>query len=272
MAWVAGDTFLVAHDAKRPEEVDWPRLSLVRLPDRDGGPRWTPLALSWPEDAGPSHDLESIARIPHTDLYLVLESGDDGSAHQRIYVCELAGGDARILEVVPWPVDIYNVEAAEVARIDTQLVFMFAERAHAMDETDLSWATITLGPLKFGSFESTPLPAIDPAGPHARPITALTIDSAGRLYGASALDPDNDTGPYRSVVWQIGRLERRHDGGIRVAISREPARLATLDGLKVESVAIREVRRGEPELFIGTDDEYYGGALRPLPTVGRPAR
>lgn len=272
MAWVAGDTFLVAHDAKRPDELDRPRLSLVSLPDRDGGPRWTPLSVSWPDDAGPSHDLESIARIPHTDRYLLLESGDDGSAHQRIYISELAGGAAKILDVVAWPVAIYNVEAAEIARIDTQLVFTFAERAHGMDETGLSWATITLDPLKFGSFQSRPLPAIDPAGPHARPITALTIDSAGRLYGASAVDPDNDTGPYRSVVRQIGRLERRHDGGIHVAISPEPARLATLDGLKVESLAIREIRRGEPELFIGTDDEYYGGALRALPTADRPTR
>ena len=40
-------------------------------------------------------------------------------------------------------------------------------------------------------------------------------------------------------------------------------KLATLDGLKVESLAIRE-SKGAVELFAGTDDENYGSALRPI--------
>jgi hypothetical protein len=42
-------------------------------------------------------------------------------------------------------------------------------------------------------------------------------------------------------------------------------RLATLDGLKVESIAVRESSEDGRQLYIGTDDEHYGGILRQLP-------
>jgi hypothetical protein len=30
-------------------------------------------------------------------------------------------------------------------------------------------------------------------------------------------------------------------------------------------VAIREIKEGSIEIFAGTDDEFYGGAVRPIP-------
>jgi hypothetical protein len=45
----------------------------------------------------------------------------------------------------------------------------------------------------------------------------------------------------------------------------ENKRLATLDGLKVESIAVREPQAGVRQLYVGTDDEHYGGILRLLP-------
>lgn len=44
----------------------------------------------------------------------------------------------------------------------------------------------------------------------------------------------------------------------------EPVRLATLDGLKVESLAIRQSDEQDRQLFIGTDDENHGGVIRLL--------
>ena len=89
LAWIAADSFLVVHDAKVPEELDWPRLSIVRLPDSAGGPIWHALEPAWPPNADPSHDLESIARIPGSNTFILLESGDDGTAYRRMFIGEL---------------------------------------------------------------------------------------------------------------------------------------------------------------------------------------
>jgi len=43
-----------------------------------------------------------------------------------------------------------------------------------------------------------------------------------------------------------------------------PKKIAEIDAAKVEAVTTRESPRGEVEVFIGTDDENYGGFLRPL--------
>lgn len=267
MVWVAGDTFLVVHDAKRPEELGRTRLSRARLPDADGGATWSALEVTWPVAAGPSHDLESIARVPGTNTYVLAESGDDEAGFHRLYVAEYSGAledSVLIRDVVPWPVAVYNVEAIEIARLDTQLVFLFAERAQGRDQTEIAWAPFTLDPFEFGSFSRVAFSSIEPTGPGSRPVAALTIDSAGRLYVASTLDPDDDGGPFRSRVWDAGTLMRGDDGRVRVE-RRHPAQsLGTIDGFKVESLSVRERRPGLVELFIGTDDEHYGGTIRPL--------
>jgi hypothetical protein len=79
------------------------------------------------------------------------------------------------------------------------------------------------------------------------------------------MDPNVDSGPFSSVIWKAGRLHSDRNNRIRLGFSARPRRLATLDGLKVEGVAIREIKEGSIEIFAGTDDEFYGGAVRPIP-------
>jgi hypothetical protein len=86
------------------------------------------------------------------------------------------------------------------------------------------------------------------------------VDSDGELYSASAVD-NGDAGPFRSKVWRIGRLKTKH-GDPDVKLLSQPELLATLDGLKAESLAIRETGDHQKELFVGTDDEFYGGVMR----------
>jgi hypothetical protein len=94
------------------------------------------------------------------------------------------------------------------------------------------------------------------------------VDSKGHIYAASTLDPegtsaDPDNGPFRSIVYRIGRV-----GADGLKLQAKPKVLAVLDGLKVEGLTIREQEDGEREIFIGTDDENYGGILRLLPAPG----
>jgi hypothetical protein len=43
--------------------------------------------------------------------------------------------------------------------------------------------------------------------------------------------------------------------------------LANLDGLKVESIVVREPIEGGKQIYVGTDDEHYGGIIRLLPNL-----
>lgn len=95
----------------------------------------------------------------------------------------------------------------------------------------------------------------------------MEIDSREAIYAAATQEPegsspDPDNGPFRSVVYQIGAMQA--DG---ISLAQEPAIVAVLDGLKVESLAIDE-SGDAPALYIGTDDENYGGILRVLAVPG----
>lgn len=265
LAWLRGDTFLVVHDAKIPDESARPRAGLMHLPRIPGSVGLSLLDVSWPAGEGMSHDLESIARIPGTETFLLVESGDDGAERQRIHVAEVSGDEIQITKALSWPVPVTNVEGSAVARVGSELVFLYAERAHGSNVTYIAWAPLTLNPLAFGSSDSVMFRSPDPIGPGARPVSALEVDSQGRLYVASALDLERDEGPFRSVIWEAGRVDADEMGIPRVVLFPTPRRLATLDGLKVEGIAVRERPSGEVELFVGTDDENYGGVIRRLP-------
>ena len=268
LAWIGGDLFLAVHDAKNPEEDDRPRVSLVELPKSPTGLTRQTMELTWPEPQGLSSDLESVARIPGTTLMLLVESGGakrDGKPFQRIFLVEHRDRQLEIVDVTDWPVPVKNIEGTAVARVGEQLIFLFAERAEGQRSTPLRWATLTLGPLAFGSFHEVTFTSPGPTGPYARPVSAIEVDQTGRIYVASAFDPGNN-GPFRSVIWRIGRMEADGSRGPQVMLDDRPQRLATLDGIKVEGLALREESASNPDIFIGTDDENYGGILRPLPS------
>ncbi len=273
LAWVEGDLFLAVHDAKpsarKPES---PRVSLVRLPrSKREGMSWEPLMLAVPGAGDPINDLESVSRLPGGQGFLLAESGQGGRKARRLFLATVRNGSLELKASVPWPVPVTNVEATEVVQVGGQLLFLYAERADGRDETLLRWAPLSLNPLQFGAFREVVYRGVDPVGDGARPIAALAADAQGNLYSASTYDSGNDDGPFRSVVWRIGRIGRGADGQPQVDLSA-PTRLATLDGLKVESLAVRESRQHGTQLFIGTDDENYGGILRPLPVPLTPAR
>jgi hypothetical protein len=113
-----------------------------------------------------------------------------------------------------------------------------------------------------GEFQRIFLAEVD--GDRVRVIDDVEVDEAGVIYVVAAFDPegtveDPDDGPFRGAAFEIGRVV-----GGTVELHPEPTLLATVDGFKLESIASRDVDGGI-ELFVGTDDENYGGTLRPLP-------
>jgi hypothetical protein len=276
LAWLGGDRFLAVHDAKTPKEDDLPRVSILTLPVSLDGVGRVDATPAFPD--APSSDLEAVAAIPGTDTLLLAESGDDAGSFDRIFLAEVRGDAVQILDVVRWRdfTDYYNVEALAVAaRNGGSSILLWAERNSGKDRTRLRWASLGIDPFRVegpvGSVSFVlPASARDKAGRPLfnRAIVALDVDRDGWIYAASTLDPegtsaDPDNGPFRSIVYRIGRI-----GGGGPELQAKPEVLAVLDGLKVESLAVRETD-GDRQVFVGTDDENHGGILRPLPAPRR---
>ena len=268
LAWIEGDTFLAVHDAKNPEESQRPRVSTVSLPNSLAGITWNPFELEWPPPLGLSSDLESIARIPGEQLFLLVESGEgtlDNLQFRRIFLVERRGQQWVLVSFATLPESVVNIEGTAVARLGERLAFVFAERAEGQTTTPLMWAELQLQPLALRLFKHATFLPPDFTGPNWRPVSAIEIDQLGHVYLASAFDPGDDNGPFRSVIWRAGQIKLDAHGHIALVLHAQPRQLAILDGLKVESLAIREQAQGKLELFAGTDDENYGGVLRLIP-------
>jgi hypothetical protein len=266
LAWIDGDHCLAVHDSKNPDEKERPRVSFVWLPKSPDGIFWQPVDIDWPSPLGLSNDLESIARIPLTQQFLLIESGEKSFAGQqckRIFLTELHNQSLKIVSVSSLPA-VKNIEGATVARLGKRLFFIFAERADHRPYTEIQWAELQLAPMRLGSLQRARFTPAGFTGRSWRPVSAIESDSQGRLFVATAFDTDDDNGPFRSIIWRIGQIRIEKDGRSKVIVKPAPDRLAILDGLKVESLAIRETTE-KLELFAGTDDENYGATIRPIP-------
>jgi len=254
LAWVEADIFLGVHDAKnkgKNSDPSQPRLSLLRLPTQEKPLLWQVLRVDWPNPEGLSNDLESITHIPETNLFLLAESGDK-KPFQRLFLLAYNQQKVKIVEQINWPIAVENVEAIAVSRQGDRYLFIYAERADSQESTKIRWTDISFNPLKFGEFQSVTFRSPFGSGKNIRPISDLA-------YIASAYDPDN-AGVFRSAVYRIGQVTADNS----LILAPNPQKIAEIDGSKVEAVTTRESPRGKIEVFIGTDDENYGGFLRPL--------
>lgn len=270
LAWVEGDRFLAVHDAKRPGQ---PRVSVVQIPPTPGAPLGRPLTLSGPTVL-PS-DLESIARIPAAPgaeqappAFFLVESGSGGEGFRRVFRGEYRTGDTlQLTHAANLPRDVENIEGTVAYRVGDRLFLLFAERGERQLTAQIRCAEINPkgSPTELRSLSGTtrliPIPGV--AGPAARQISDVAVDSRGWVYIASAIDP-GDAGPFRSQVWRVGWINTSRAGQPDFVVSPDPQQVAQIDGFKVEALTARELPDGRRQLFIGTDDELYGGALRLL--------
>lgn len=162
-----------------------------------------------------------------------------------------------------WPEPVFNVEGIAVGQVEDDYVLLYAERAQGDSTTAIQSAPLTLDPFSIG--EPTSVEFTSPAvlTEDDRPVSAMEIGPGGVIHVASAFDTGDDDGPFSSSVWAIGLLVAG-ESGPKVELMPEPSIVAFVDGFKIEGLANITDAAGEGVLFIGTDDEDYGGVLRPL--------
>jgi hypothetical protein len=271
LAWLGADRFLAVHDAKNPDELGRVRVSLLKTPVSLEGIIWAPLRVKFPD--APSSDLESASRVPDSNFILLAESNDDAGEYRRVFLAQFDDESITVKGTLHWTsfTDAFNVEATAVASNDEGYLFIWAERNSGSQQTTIQWSNLTLDPFEIstpvGSVPFTlPADLVDRDGNplYSRAIVGMDIDSSDRVLVVTAYDPEGsvehpDNGPFRSAIMRIGKVI---DGGVVLDNSTEL--LATVDGFKIESVSVAESEHGT-WLFVGTDDENYGGTLRRLP-------
>ena len=265
LVWLKDDLFLGVHDTKSLKENE-PRVSLISLPQSSEGITWRSLNIDWKSVGGIAMDLESITRIPETNFFIFAESGNYKKHRGRLFLMEFKDSSLKPVAVTNWPENIINIEAIAAAKINNKLYFFYAERGADQPSTNICWTTLSLDPFRIGDCYPTQFSTPDPT-PHIRQISDLAIDTSGNIYIASAFDPNQDNGPFKSSVWKIGNVESDQAQLLKINLLNQPINIAKVDGLKIESLAIRPIKNQEQEIFIGTDDENYGGVIRLLPTV-----
>ena len=260
------EVFLVAHDLRdNDEERSQPRLSRVSTPLDTDGIVVEPLDVSFPDIP---NDLESVARFPGRNSALLAESnagGDD--PNPSIYLAEWdADLNLTIAAQMPWPATpepLVNVEATAVASAGGRDWFLYAERAEGKDRTRIHMTDVKIdedGTVAFGdTWQSVTFVAPAPKG--ARQASAMDVAGDGTIYVAAALDPGN-LGPFDSAIYAAAQV-LPGKSGVDLVPTSPPKSLGRSNGLKVEALALVD---GKGPLFIGDDDEDYGGLLRQLNT------
>jgi hypothetical protein len=256
LACLPDGSFLAVVDTKNNDPADAPRVIRVSLLGQET--TWEPVPVVWPAPDGTSNDLESVAAVPGTDSFLITESGFRGGRYGRIFQITL---DGEILRTGHLPADVANIEGTAVAQTSGGLVFLFGERGSGVIRSaglDLSGPDVLLSLFA----DSVRFEVVDPPGEgdKHRNVSTLEIDASGRVFAASAFDPDTPQGPFRSVVWEIGRM------GDRLTLEG-PRRIVDVPDAKVEALAFCRGADGREQLFLGSDDEAFGGSLRPVPDV-----
>lgn len=271
LAWVDGDNFIAVHDAKTDAaEMLKPRIAQLDLPKDLSGIAHTDRNLTF--NGATPNDLESIAKIPGSNEYLLVESGDSmhDPAVQRIFKAKLKNGQLKIVSQTQWPVKITNVEATAVAKLGNTFVFVFAERADNKPSTELSWIALNPDTMKFAKHVDRITFKSPDTDRFNRVMVGLDIDQQGTIYSVSAFDaesaglPNPDNGPYASGVYEIGKIKLENKKPT-VELYPQPTEQALVNGFKIESIAVRNENDSDRrQIFIGTDDENYGGTLRQL--------
>lgn len=254
LACLPDGSFLAVVDTKSNAPAEASRVIRILLSDNQ--PSWESIPVDWPAPDGTSNDLEAVAAVPGTDSFLVVESSFREGRYGRIVQIS---ADGEVLKSGHLPADVENIEGVAVARAGGGLVFFFGERGSGT----IRWADLDLsGPeIRLDEKSSVRFQVADPPGNGHREISTLEIDAAGHLYTASTVDP-GDQGPFQSVVWEIGQV-----GDGEVTLLPTPRRIADVPDSKVEALVFCPGANGEMQLFLGTDDEDFGGSIRPVPDL-----
>ena len=275
MAPVAADTYLVVHDAKghRPNR---PRIGLVKINREKEKLAYTKLSFANPPTPVTS-DLEAICRLPGKDEFLITESNYWKGDYGRVFHIKLNGDNVSILKSIQLPDIADDFEGMACApKANDDVLVILGQRGGKNNSTDINARN---GALRFAIYNpmSLAFKMTDKIVPiHApnvwqdknlREITGLSIGADNTLWASAAIDLDNDLGPFRSLVYNLGTI---YPNAVTPVIETRTHNIWIMDGIKIEAVTAG--LDGKSPSY-GSEDEKLGGIWRELPkqpTLVRP--
>lgn len=246
------------------------RIGVIELSSA-GAPRFTSLAIeNWPNHQA-ANDLESACALPgRPNEFLIAESGTWQGEFGRLFHIKLEQNYATVLKAFDLPVQndtnpsqvgdqFEGLACASLSPNRFQLIL--AERGDEQHAGSLQTGVLDLaaGDLLWAEQR---IPVLSPltTGSNRRDIADLYLE--GQQLWAVAVHDQGDQGPFQSVVYPVARFDANNPQPIM--INTKPEAIAHIDGFKVEALAAPSPLTPNSRFMLGTDDENFGGALRPL--------
>ena len=268
---------LAAHDNKSKGQGEKaPRVGLVRVTDACGARvvSYQPVRWETPGTEVPD-DLEAVCAVPgEAGHFMAMTS--KGRVFRFMLADDREGVQITLLHDVPDQLDTPHapagkageLEGMHLARVGDQRVAVWATRGLGDERARLYGSTYKYED-KGKSFQLEQAvelgnPIYAPLDVHDRStlrhVSDLRVDADGVVWASAASDPDND-GPFKSMVYAVGWLRADRERGLTLKPAPWMPQLS-FDANKVEAV---EFDPGTGLLFLGTDDEDYGGSIQALP-------
>jgi hypothetical protein len=291
-AALGGGRYLVVYDTKSGRPAA--HLGGLVMTDEAGFAEWDLTVEDWRDAEGPANDLEAACPLDgRADEVLVTESGYHQGRFGRLFHLRLGWEDRRA-EVVAvfrlpteWvlPASGQRLERTEIeglacARSEAgQYRLVLGDRGGMARSASLrfGWFDPDAGTLRWDAevhelgdlaVRQAVCCAAWPAGGDPRDLGDLYLAPDGTLWTVATVDP-GDAGPFRSLVYRLGRFEANDVEPWMGPVDGRPSWV--LDGLKVEALAAPPENRPGWVLLAGSDDEAYPGVWRPLAVVGADA-
>jgi len=263
MAAIDDGVLLVVHDTKGDREG--PRVGVIQFAD-SASPVYHPVSIDWSGYDWPSSDLESASQVPgEQGLFLLAESGYWKGRYGRVFRMRLENDGGTWSGMVEGhymlPEETDNIEGMAAVRAEEETLLILAERGGSDKNPQCLLRLFRIGG---GTDELIVMDEQEFAAPgwtdkaRNRDCSDIMVDDMGKLWISSTDDP-GDNGPFRSIIYEAGAVNL--DGPL-VTLLPVPEERWRLDGLKVEAIGPPMV--GNSGITVGTDDEVYGGILRPL--------
>ena len=279
MTQIDSTTFVGIYDIK--SFADGPRVVVMKTIE-DQPLEIIPILIEdWNDPEGKPSDLESICRIgDEGNQFLMAEAGTWQGGYGRIFHLTIDTSDfsGKVLGIAKLPFKYDNdfdavgdqYEGMACIPLNEQsVILLLAERGGSehFPLGILRWGILDLNSYSMtfsvegmeGITIDAPGHWLDPS--KKRDITALHIDDQDRIW-ASASQDLGDSGPFYSVIYQLGHLTRNSPSPIDVNEDLEIWR--EISGFKIEALSGPSALVPNSRLSFATEDESFGGNWRAI--------
>lgn len=262
--------YLAVQDKKISQGGD--RLGVIEL-SSSSAPKFSPIAIeNWPNHQA-ANDLEAICALPgRSNEFVIAESGTWQGEFGRIFHIKLEQNYAVVVKSYDLPVvndanpdqtgdQFEGLACAQLSPNRYQLILAERGDQHHAGALQLGVFDLAANDVQW---QSQRIAVMSPMRKNAASRDLADIYLQGNQLWGVAVRDTGDQGPYQSMIYPVARYDATAEHPL--LIHPMPQVSATIDGFKVEALAAPSSLHPQSMLLFGTDDEDFGGVVRPIAT------